>query len=80
MTVARLMLPPRTGYAKRKAQMQPFDRIVDAQPQMRADVLSLTQRCAELGHRLYVIVNNKAEGSAPLTLLALAEAMARQAE
>jgi hypothetical protein len=75
--VSRLLIPPYHGYEKRKRELSPFDRILDPQPQMRDDVIELARRAGELGHTLFVIVNNKAEGSAPLTLMALAERWAQ---
>lgn len=72
-TVVRLMLPPYTRYADRKKALAPFDRIVDPQPEMRDDVLAILREAAELGAKAaFVLVNNKAEGSAPLTIRELA--------
>ena len=76
VVVARLMLPHGKSYEKQKAAFEPFDRVVVPQPQMRADVVALSDACAEAGLPLYVIVNNKAEGSAPRTIQALAELLA----
>jgi len=73
VVVARLMLPPYKAYQQRRADMAPFDRVLDPQPEMRNDVIRLADRAGELGHTLFVIVNNKAEGSAPGTIEALAE-------
>lgn len=71
--VARLMLPPFTRYADQKREMSPFDKIVAPQPTMRQDVIALLRAAAEAGCAdAYVLVNNKAEGSAPLTVRALA--------
>lgn len=78
--VTRLLIPPGQRYAERKAALAPFDRIVEPQEKMRADVERLVQACAELGRVLLVIVNNKAEGSSPLTVRALAERIARRDE
>ncbi len=75
--VARVMLPPYTKYEDKRAEYAPFDRIVTAQPAMREDVVALAERAAQLGVRaVFVIVNNKAEGSSPLTVFALARALA----
>lgn len=76
--VARLMLRPGTRYADRKAAMAPFDRIVDANEEMRADVAELVRLTGALDKVLYVIVNNKMEGSSPLTVRALAERIAEE--
>ncbi len=70
--VARLLMRPGTRYADRKAEMAPFDKITDPNPEMRADVASLVRLCAATARVAYVIVNNKAEGCSPLTIAALA--------
>jgi uncharacterized protein YecE (DUF72 family) len=75
--VARLMLPPGTRYEEQKAEFAPFDRIVRPQPSMHDDIVRLARACAAGGKDLFVLVNNKAEGSAPLTVFALAEEIAR---
>jgi uncharacterized protein YecE (DUF72 family) len=76
--VARLLFPPGRRYADRKRELAPFDRLVDPQEGMRDDVARLVEETARLGKVLFVIVNNKAEGSSPLTVRALAERIARQ--
>ncbi len=75
--VARLMLPPGASYAARKQQCAPFARLHDVQAEMRDDVLTLFERAVLVGRTLFVTVNNKAEGSAPLTIRALAERVVR---
>ena len=75
--VARLLIPPTQRYAARKTELAPFDRIVDPQERMRSDMVRLADACKALGKVLFVTVNNKAEGSSPLTVRALAERMAR---
>ena len=74
--VSRLLIPPGMRYETRKLDLAPFDRIVDAQEKMRNDVVRLSEACELLGKTLLVIVNNKAEGSSPLTVRALAERIA----
>jgi uncharacterized protein YecE (DUF72 family) len=73
--VARLLLPPGTRYQDRKADLAPFDRIAAKDPTMRADIVRLARACALADKALFVLVNNKAEGCAPLTIRALAEAI-----
>lgn len=79
--VSRLMIPPGRRYADRVAELKPFDRLVDPQSDMRRDVVRLAQECWRLDKSLLVIVNNKAEGSSPLTVRELARLVvkARQA-
>lgn len=71
--VARLMIPPGKRYGELQQAFAPFDRIHAPQPDMRRDVLRLIRETGERGAELYVIANNKAEGSSPLTVIALAE-------
>jgi uncharacterized protein YecE (DUF72 family) len=70
--VIRLMLPPGERYEKRREAFAPFDRIVDPQPRMREDVARIVEATRGLGVATFIIANNKAEGSAPHTLIALA--------
>lgn len=73
LVVARLLLPPGTRYAELKEAYAPFDRVVAPQPRMRQDVVSLVRAALERDSECYVLVNNKAEGSSPLTVQALAK-------
>jgi uncharacterized protein YecE (DUF72 family) len=76
--VCRLLLPPGTRYEAMREAYAPFDRIVRAQDEMRDDVVRLAEACERAGASgLFVLVNNKAEGCAPLTVRALAERLAR---
>ena len=74
--VLRLSLPPHTNYDERKQDFAPFDRLRDVDPARRDDVLSVLREALALDRDTWVLVNNKAEGSAPLTLRALAQALA----
>ena len=77
--IARLMLPPFARYADKKAEFAPFDRLVSPQADMRDDVLALLRAAEEQGcSDAFILANNKAEGSAPLTVKALAERVARE--
>ncbi len=71
--LARLMLPQGRRYDSMKAKFEPFNRIVEIAPTMRADVAQLVRRTGELGKETYVLVNNKVEGSSPLTVVGIAE-------
>ncbi len=77
--VVRLMLPPFTRYEAKKAEFAPFDRIAVPQPEMREDVLHILRAAEEADcEDAFVLVNNKAEGSAPLTVRALAKELTRR--
>lgn len=71
--VVRWMLHPTMGYEEARSQYQPFDRLVDADPGRRAAIAALCVEALGSARAAYVITNNKAEGSAPLSIFQLAE-------
>lgn len=73
ITVVRLMLPPGTSYDGRRENFRPFDRLHEPHVGMRRQVTDIVRRSTREGRDTFVIVNNKAEGSSPLTIRALAE-------
>lgn len=75
-TVLRLLLRPGTWYEDQRDRFKPFNRLVDVDATMRDEVVQLTTRALAKGRRVYVLVNNKAEGSSPLTVEALAARVA----
>ena len=75
--VVRLLLRPGTRYDERKNEFMPFSRVVDADDVMRNGVVTIIRAATVTGRPIYVLVNNKAEGSAPLTIRAIAEILAR---
>lgn len=75
--VVRLSLPPHTHYEERKQSMLPFDRLQDVDPARREDTLSVIREALAAGLETWVLVNNKFEGCSPLTIRALADALAR---
>ena len=76
--VVRLLIRPGTWYEDQRERFRPFDRIVEPDDRMRADVIDLVTRVSRTGGETFVLVNNKAEGSAPLTIAALASRFAAQ--
>ena len=71
--VVRLLLRPGTWYEDQKQVFAPFDKLVEPDEAMRKDVLDIVRRAATGSRQTYLLVNNKAEGSSPLTIEALAE-------
>ena len=71
--VVRLLLRPGTRYEARRDSFRPFNRIVEPDEGLRRDVTRLVSDAMGRQQPVYVLVNNKAEGSAPLTVRALAE-------
>lgn len=67
-------------YEEAKERYAPFNALVDEDPEGRAQVAKLVKEAADGDQDAYVIVNNKAEGSAPLTIRKLAELIAAYGE
>ncbi len=72
LNVIRLLLPPGARYEQQREAFRPFDRIQAADPVMRSQVVALARRSAAAGRDAFILVNNKAEGSSPLTVMELA--------
>jgi uncharacterized protein YecE (DUF72 family) len=62
----------RYGYEQAKALYEPFNAIVDPDPSTRTTLVKVMRATAQAGFDVYVTVNNKAEGSAPLSVLEIA--------
>ena len=76
--VCRALLRPGRLYADAVEAFSPYDRILDPQPELRADLVSLVRTALALRLPAYVIANNRAEGSAPLTIIAVARMLIDQ--
>ena len=63
-------------YEGAKARYEPFDAIVDADIPTRHALAALILRYLRAGQSSFVIINNKAEGSSPLSCAWLASALA----
>lgn len=72
-TVLRLLTPLRMSYEVAKKRAAPYTKIVEEIPQMRRETLQIVRQAVREGRRPYVLVNNRCEGNAPLTLQALSE-------
>lgn len=80
--VVRLMLPPGARYEDQKKSFEPFDREVHAQPAMHEELQQVLGELRGVGAppEVFVIANNKAEGSAPITCRRVAERFVRAGE
>ena len=67
-------------YAAAREQYAPFNRLVDEDLPTRTALAERAAATLIAGRSVTVIANNKAEGSAPLTLERLARAIARALE
>jgi uncharacterized protein YecE (DUF72 family) len=72
-TVLRLLTPLNMPYEEAKKRAEPYNKIVAELPEMRREAVDLMKRSIDDGRRVYVLVNNRSEGNAPLTVKALAE-------
>jgi uncharacterized protein YecE (DUF72 family) len=73
--VARWNLHAGRGYEEARADYFPFDRLVEEDGSSRTALAGLARRCAAAGRDVFITINNKAEGSAPLSVRRLAEAI-----
>ena len=76
--VVRWMLGHGRGYEEAKDLYAPFDRLAAPDPEARRQIAWLARRAAALGRGGVVVVNNKAEGSSPRSVLELARELAAQ--
>jgi len=74
--VSRALLRPGRLYADAVKLFKPYDRIRDPNPELRGDLVRLAQTAMQLRLPAYLIVNNRAEGSAPHTIAAIAATLA----
>ena len=74
--VVRWDLHPSYGYEEAREHYYPFTRLVDEDLPTRVALARLCLQTLAGGHVAFVIANNKAEGSAPLTVFKLAALIA----
>ena len=72
-TVLRLLRPLKISYEATKKRAEPYDKIVGALPEMRRETISLVKQAVAENRQAYVLVDNRAEGNAPLTVEALVD-------
>lgn len=77
-SIVRLLLRPGTWYEDQKGRFTPFNRLVEPDDRMRGEVSDIVRRVLKRKRRVFVLVNNKAEGSSPLTVMALARLLAER--
>ena len=74
-TVLRLLTPLKMSYEQAKKRADPYNKIVGELLEMRQDTVSLVKQAMAENRRAYVLVNNRSEGCAPVTIQALVEAI-----
>jgi uncharacterized protein YecE (DUF72 family) len=73
--VVRWSLNPNTGqdYEGAKEQYAPFNALVDIDMTTRETLANAAAKALKAGEKVHLVANNKAEGSSPLTMFALAQ-------
>jgi uncharacterized protein YecE (DUF72 family) len=71
--IARALLRPGRTYDEAVDAFAPYDRIREPNPKLRRDLVRLVEMARQTQLPAYLLVNNRAEGSAPLTIAAVAE-------
>lgn len=74
--VSRALLRPGRAYADAVEAFKPYDRVRDPNNELRGDLVRLARTAEELRIPAYLLVNNRAEGSAPHTIAAVAQLLA----
>jgi uncharacterized protein YecE (DUF72 family) len=75
--VCRWNLHQGLRYNQAKAQWAPFDRLQAPDPETREALARAVAATLAEGYRAFVTINNKAEGSAPLSVVELARSILR---
>ena len=73
--VVRWMLPPHLDYEEARKRYFPFDRIVEEDVRTREAIARASVAALGAGKPVFVTLNNKAEGSAPLSAVLLARSV-----
>lgn len=74
-TVLRLLTALKMSYEAAKKRAEPYTKIVEELPEMRRDTVELMKKAVGEHRKAYVLVNNRSEGNAPLTIQALRNAL-----
>lgn len=65
-------------YQAAKQRYEPFDKLVDEDRETRLALARMAAAAFKAGRKVWITANNKAEGSAPLSVLELAREIAKQ--
>lgn len=75
--LARALLRPGRTYDEAVDAFAPYDRIREPNLKLRRDLVRLVETAVQARIPAYILVNNRTEGSAPLTIAAVAELLGR---
>jgi hypothetical protein len=74
--VLRLLTPRGVAYADAVKRFTPYDQLKMPLPQMREETVALAEQAVSNRRRVYALVNNRSEGSAPRTVQAIVDMLA----
>ena len=74
-TVLRLLTPLRMSSDAAKKRAEPYTKSVEELPEMRRDTVDLVKKAVGEKRTGHVLVSNRSEGNAPLTIPALRNAL-----
>jgi len=77
LTLGRWLLGSGTTYEESARRFAPFNRLTAPDPAARRALVELAREALAAGRRFVLTVNNNAEGCAPLSIVALAQALVR---
>lgn len=69
--LARLLTPLGLTYEGAAKVFEPYDKVLQPNPQMREDVVTFVRRAVTTGKRAFVTANNKAEGNSAFTMASI---------
>ena len=72
--------PANMSHATAKKRAAPYNKIVEVVPQMRKETVTFIKQAVEENRKVYVLVTNRSEGNAPLTVQALLSHLRHEAE
>lgn len=79
-TILRLLTPRTMKYHDAVKAYEPYNKLVRPIPTMRAETIQIARQSMQQQVNAYVLVNNRSEGSAPLTVQALVDQFKRGGE
>jgi uncharacterized protein YecE (DUF72 family) len=75
LTVLRLLTPLKMSYEATKKRAEPYNKIAEELPEVRRETVEPVKKAVAENRQAYVLVNNRSEGNAPLTIQALRNAL-----
>ena len=78
--VGRALLRPGRTYNEAVDAFAPYDRIREPNPKLRRDLVRLVETAVKTRIPAYLLVNNRVEGSAPLTIAAVVQMLEDRAD